>query len=63
VEKATGRTVAIIGAGPAGLTAAIYAIRANMSVLIVDQLAPGGQMVNTNEIENYTGTGRINGAE
>jgi thioredoxin reductase (NADPH) len=55
--------IVIIGAGPAGLTAAIYAIRANMSVLIVDQLAPGGQMVNTNEIENYTGTGRINGAE
>jgi thioredoxin reductase (NADPH) len=55
--------VLIIGAGPAGLTAAIYAIRANMSVLIVDQLAPGGQMVNTNEIENYTGTGKINGAE
>ena len=55
--------IVIIGAGPAGLTAAIYAIRANMSVLIVDRLAPGGQMVNTNEIENYTGTGRINGAE
>lgn len=55
--------IVIIGAGPAGLTAAIYAIRANMSVLILDQLAPGGQMVNTNEIENYTGTGRINGAE
>jgi thioredoxin reductase (NADPH) len=55
--------IVIIGAGPAGLTAAIYAIRANMSVLILDRLAPGGQMVNTNEIENYTGTGRINGAE
>lgn len=55
--------VLIIGAGPAGMTAAIYAIRANMSVLMLDQLSPGGQMVNTNEIENYTGTGKINGAE
>lgn len=55
--------VIIVGAGPAGMTAAIYAIRANMSVLILDRLSPGGQMVNTNEIENYTGTGKINGAE
>ncbi len=55
--------VLIIGAGPAGMTAAIYAIRANMSVLMIDRLAPGGQMVNTNEIENYTGSGAVNGAE
>jgi thioredoxin reductase (NADPH) len=55
--------VVIIGAGPAGMTAAIYAVRASMSVLILDRLAPGGQMVNTNEIENYTGVGKINGAE
>lgn len=55
--------VLIIGAGPAGMTAAIYAIRANMSVLMIDKLSPGGQMVNTNEIENYTGSGVVNGAE
>lgn len=55
--------VVIVGAGPAGLTAGIYAVRANMSVLILDRLAPGGQMINTNEIENYTGAGKINGAE
>ncbi len=55
--------VLIIGAGPAGMTAAIYAIRANMSVLMIDRLSPGGQMVNTNEIENYTGSGTLNGAE
>jgi len=55
--------VVIIGAGPAGMTAAIYAIRANMSVLMLDKLSPGGQMINTNEIENYTGAGKINGAE
>ncbi len=55
--------VVIVGSGPAGLTASIYAIRANMSVLMLDKLAPGGQMINTNEIENYTGCGAINGAE
>lgn len=55
--------VVIVGAGPAGMTAAIYAIRANMSVLLLDKLAPGGQIINTNEIENYTGIGKINGAE
>ena len=55
--------VLIIGAGPAGMTAAIYAIRANMSVLMIDKLSPGGQMINTNEIENYTGSGTVNGAE
>lgn len=55
--------VAIIGCGPAGMTAAIYAARANMSVLLIDKLAPGGQIVNTNEIQNYTGMGTINGAD
>lgn len=55
--------IVIVGAGPAGMTAAIYAIRANMKVLMLDRLAPGGQMVNTNEIENYTGAGKLSGAE
>lgn len=55
--------IVIVGSGPAGMTAAIYAIRANMDVLLLDKLAPGGQMINTNEVENYTGTGTINGAE
>lgn len=55
--------VAIIGSGPAGMTAAIYAARANLKVLLLDKLAPGGQIVNTFEIQNYTGMGTINGAE
>lgn len=55
--------VIIIGAGPAGMTAAIYAARADMSVLMLDKLAPGGQIINTNEIQNYPGVGTINGAE
>ncbi|CAK7070137.1 MAG: Thioredoxin reductase [Desulfovibrio sp.] len=55
--------VVIVGAGPAGMTAAIYAVRSNMNVLLLDRLAPGGQMVNTNEVENYTGAGKLSGAE
>lgn len=55
--------VVIVGAGPAGMTAAIYAVRANMKTVMLDRLSPGGQMINTNEIENYTGTGKLNGAE
>jgi len=55
--------VAIVGAGPAGMTAAIYAVRANLQVLLLDKLAPGGQIVNTFEIQNYTGMGTINGAD
>lgn len=55
--------VIIVGAGPAGMTASIYAVRANMKTLLLDRLSPGGQMINTNEIENYTGCGKLSGAE
>jgi len=47
--------VIIIGAGPAGLTAALYASRANLSVLMLDRGIYGGQMNNTAAIENYPG--------
>ena len=55
--------LAIIGAGPAGMTAAIYAARASLSVVMIERGAPGGQMVNTFEIENYTGFETITGPE
>ena len=45
----------IIGAGPAGLTAGIYGIRAGLDLIIIEKLAPGGQVVNSYEIENYPG--------
>lgn len=45
----------IIGSGPAGITAAIYAKRANLNVLLIEANTPGGQIVNTDKIENYPG--------
>jgi len=45
----------IIGAGPAGLTAAIYAGRAKMKTLLVSDAIPGGQVMLTEAIENYPG--------
>ena len=53
----------IIGAGPAGMTAAIYGYRGNLKVLLLDRLSPGGAILNTNTIENYPGVPDINGAE
>lgn len=53
----------IVGAGPAGLTAGIYAKRANLNVLILEKAAPGGQVVLTNEVENYPGFSKIKGLE
>ena len=45
----------IVGGGPGGYTAALYAARAGMSVLVLEKLAPGGQMVETPQIDNYPG--------
>jgi thioredoxin reductase (NADPH) len=45
----------ILGAGPAGLTAAQYGARANMRVLVIEELAPGGQMLFIDALENYPG--------
>lgn len=55
--------VIIIGAGPAGMTAAVYTSRANLSALMIERGIPGGQMANTEEVENYPGFETILGPE
>jgi thioredoxin reductase (NADPH) len=51
----------IVGAGPAGLGAALYTARDRMKTLILEKLMPGGQIINTDRIENYPGIERIDG--
>ena len=55
--------IVIIGAGPAGLTAAIYAKRAEKSVLVLEAMNYGGQIINTPDIENYPVNAHISGFE
>ena len=55
--------IIVIGGGPAGLTAAIYGVRANKKVLVLESTACGGQIINTTHIENYPVAPHITGLE
>jgi len=55
--------VIIIGAGPAGITASIYAYRAGLNAILFDKGAIGGKVVDAYEIENYPGFNKINGSD
>ena len=55
--------IIVIGGGPAGLTAALYALRADKRVLVLEGTGFGGQIVYTHAVENFPGSRRISGAE
>ncbi len=55
--------VIIAGAGPAGMTAAVYASRANLDTLMLERGIPGGQMANTEDVENYPGFDNVLGPD
>ena len=55
--------IIIVGAGPAGLTAALYAARANKKILVFEAKVPGGQIVNAHMVSNYPGIENISGAD
>jgi thioredoxin reductase (NADPH) len=55
--------VVIVGAGPGGLTAGLYASRANLKTVCVEKLLPGGQIANTEMVEDYPGFELIGGPE
>lgn len=55
--------VVIIGAGPAGMTAAVYASRANLKTALLERGVPGGQMANTEEVENFPGFDFVTGPD
>ncbi|MDF9866644.1 thioredoxin reductase (NADPH) [Bacilli bacterium PM5-3] len=57
------RELIIIGAGPAGLTAAVYAKRANLDVMLLEASSPGGKLVKTAEIENWPGIKQTSGPD
>ena len=63
IPELTDLDLIIIGGGPAGLTAGLYAARANMKTVLLDSKDVGGEILNTNVIEDYPGFESVTGAE
>jgi thioredoxin reductase (NADPH) len=55
--------IIIVGGGPGGLTAGMYGARANLKTILIEKFMPGGQIANTEEVEDYPGFEHISGAE
>ena len=53
--KQSSYDVAVIGGGPGGYAAALYCARSGFSVIVLEQLSPGGQMATTGQVSNYPG--------
>ena len=63
MDSITAYDAIVIGAGPAGSTAALYAARASLDVLVIEQGIPGGQIATSDMVDNYPGIPNVSGAE
>ena len=63
MSESTLYDLVIIGAGPAGISAAIYASRALLTTVVLEQTSPGGQVLLTSEVDNYPGVPSTSGYE